>query len=77
MNSVGVQARFKPEGSQTKIAPQSFYHQVSDYVNAALEAGLTLEHFSEHFCTREIVEKCRKKEFYFTHPLLLLLKLKK
>lgn len=75
MNLIGVQARFRPLGSQTKIAPESFFHQVSDYINAALRAGLKLEHFSEHCCPEEILEYCKKTRSYQIQPMLLLLKL--
>src|SRR5215470_13345657 len=44
----GVQARFNDPHTGVRTQPASLPYQVSDYVTAALGAGLSLEHLSEH-----------------------------
>src|ERR1051326_587023 len=44
----GVQARFTDPASGRKVSPQSYPNQISDYVRAAVCAGLAIDHISEH-----------------------------
>ena len=71
----GVQARFThPENGQ-KVCPQSYPHQISDYLMAALAAGLRLCHISEHAATADYVAQVPRAARYAGWPLLLMLKL--
>ena len=72
----GVQARFTHPHTGEKIYPKSFPYQISDYLNAAAEAGLRLEKLGEFACDRKdgaISERAQKYEGY---PLLLTMKLR-
>ena len=46
MSLKGVQARFVEPGSGRRISPASHAHPMSDYLMAAVRAGLSLEHVS-------------------------------
>ena len=48
MSLRGVQARFIDPASGRRISPAGHAHQMSDYLMAAVQAGLTLEHVSEY-----------------------------
>src|ERR1043166_1121096 len=48
MSLRGVQARFIEPASGRRISPASHSHQTSDYLMAAVRAGLRLEPVSEH-----------------------------
>lgn len=43
----GVQARYTEESGR-KVYPKSFPYQISDYLNAAIDAGLVLARLTEH-----------------------------
>jgi len=71
----GVQARFcdPATGGRTQLA--SVPHQISDYVMAAVRAGLAIEHISEHVVTDALAARLPRAEKYIGWPLLLLMKL--
>jgi ubiquinone/menaquinone biosynthesis C-methylase UbiE len=75
MSLRGVQARFIDPGSGRRISPASHAHQISDYLMAAVRAGLNLEHMSEHTADTALVACSPRAAKYLGWPMLLLMKL--
>ena len=71
----GVQARFIEPTSGRRIYPQSQPNQISDYVMAAVHAGLELEHLSEHAVDSSLAASSPRAAKYLGWPLLLLMRL--
>jgi SAM-dependent methyltransferase len=71
---LGVQARFidPAEGTRTQI--ESAGHAISDYVAAALDAGLAIEHVSEHRADAALAASHPRAGKYVGWPMLFLLK---
>jgi ubiquinone/menaquinone biosynthesis C-methylase UbiE len=72
----GVQARFVEPVSGRRIYPQSQPNQLSNYVMAAIHAGLQVEHLSEHAVGPELAAASPRAAKYLGWPLLLLMRLK-
>ena len=72
----GVQARFTDPASGRKISPQSYPNQISDYVRAAVQAGLTIDHISEHAIDLELATRSERAAKYLDWPMLFLMRLK-
>jgi malonyl-CoA O-methyltransferase len=72
----GVQARFTDPVSGRKVSPQSYPNQISDYVRAAVRAGLAIEHISEHAIDSELASASERAAKYLDWPMLLLMRLK-
>jgi malonyl-CoA O-methyltransferase len=70
----GVQARFIDPASGQRIGPLSHPHQICDYVMAAVRAGLTIKHVSEHAVDAALARNCARAQKYLDWPLLLLLR---
>ena len=75
MSLRGVQARFIDPASGRRISPASHAHQMSDYLMAAVRAGLHLEHVSEHAADAALAARSPRAGKYLGWPMLLLLKL--
>ena len=75
MSLRGVQARFIDPESMRRISPASYVHQVSDYLMAAIRAGLALERISEHAVDDELAQRSPRAAKYVGWPMLLLMKL--
>jgi ubiquinone/menaquinone biosynthesis C-methylase UbiE len=75
MSLKGVQARFIEPGSGRRISPASHAHQMSDYLMAAVRAGLRLEHVSEYAVDAALAARSPRAGKYLGWPMLLLLKL--
>jgi len=75
MSLRGVQARFIDPASGRRISPAGHAHQVSDYLMAAIRAGLALEHVSEHAADAALAARSPLAAKYLGWPMLLLLKL--
>jgi hypothetical protein len=58
------------------VRPASYPHQISDYVVAAVRAGLTVEHMSEHAVDEEMAGRSARAAKYQGWPLLLLMRLR-
>jgi len=71
----GVQARFRDPGNGSEIRPQSYPHQMSDYVMAATRAGFVFDHFSEHCVTEDLANRMERARKYLGWPMLLLMRL--
>lgn len=72
----GVQARFIEPASGQRIYPQSQPNQISDYVMAAVHAGLRFEHVSEHSVDSNLAAMSPRAARHLGWPLLLLMRLK-
>ncbi len=70
----GVQARFTDPLTGNKIYPKGFPYQTSDYVNAAVKAGLRLEAIGEYASNETHAKLSEKAQKYLGWPLLLTLK---
>jgi malonyl-CoA O-methyltransferase len=74
MSLRGVQARFIEPGSGRRIGPESYEHQVSDYLMAGRNAGLVLEHVGEHAVDAELAACSPRAKKYLGWPMLLLMR---
>ena len=72
----GVQARFIEPASGRRIYPRSQPNQISDYVMAAVHAGLQLEHLGEHAVDSSLAASSPRAAKYLGWPLLLMMRLK-
>lgn len=72
----GIQARFTDPASGRETRPASVANQISDYVMAAVGAGLTIEHMSEHAVDAALVERSPRAGKYLGWPLLLMMRLR-
>ncbi len=75
MSLRGVQARFTDPASGRRIGPLSHTHQVSDYIMAAVRAGLELDHLSEHVMDAALAARSPRAAKYLDWPMLLLMRL--
>jgi ubiquinone/menaquinone biosynthesis C-methylase UbiE len=73
----GVQARFVDEVTGLEMRPESHPHQVSDYVMAAVKAGLRISHLSEHAFGPELADRVPRAQRYVGWPMLLMMKLQR
>jgi len=71
----GVEARFTDRTTGREIRPASRRHQVTDYLNAVLAAGWTLDHASEHAVDAALVARSERARKHAGWLLLLLLHL--
>jgi ubiquinone/menaquinone biosynthesis C-methylase UbiE len=69
-------ARFTDPKSGKVTYPESVPNQLSDYVNAALASGATLEHLSEHLVDEALAEESDRAKRYLGWPMLVLLVLR-
>lgn len=71
----GVQARFHDPTTGAEVRPASVSHVISDYVMAALGAGLRPVEMSEHAVDAALVARAPRAARYLGWPLLLMMKL--
>jgi malonyl-CoA O-methyltransferase len=71
----GFHARFREAPGQQKIQIRGASHTISDYVMAAVGAGLRIDHMSEHIMTEALAEQSRSAKKWVGEPLLLALEL--
>lgn len=69
----GVQARFTDPATGQKVRVDSRSHSLSDYVRAAVQAGLRMEHLSEHSGDAALVAIRPRAEPYLGWPLLFVM----
>ncbi|MEY2512366.1 MAG: hypothetical protein QOE26_3129 [Verrucomicrobiota bacterium] len=72
----GVQARFRLPGTDRKIWPASYPHEMSDYVMAAARAGFAFDHFSEHVVDEKLADRLERARKYLGWPMLFLMRLR-
>jgi ubiquinone/menaquinone biosynthesis C-methylase UbiE len=75
MSLRGVQARFIEPRSGRRISPAGHAHCMSTYLMAAIRAGLTLEHVSEHVVDAALASRSPRAGKYLGWPMLLMMKL--
>lgn len=71
----GVQARFRDPRTGREVRPQSCPHQVSDYVMAAVRAGLVFVAMSEHSVDAALAADSPRGRKYLGWPLLVVMQL--
>jgi malonyl-CoA O-methyltransferase len=71
----GIQARFTDPATGRETRPLGYPHQFSDYVMAALRAGLDFDHLSEHAVDEELAARSERARKYLGWPLLFLMRL--
>jgi len=71
----GVQARFKDPATGRETRPASCPHQLSDYIMAAVQAGLTFDHLSEHAVDEALANRLERARKYLGWPMLFLMRL--
>ncbi len=71
----GIQARFHDPRNGRDVRPASVPNRISDYVLAALRAGLRIVHMSEHAVDADLTARAPRAEKYFGWPMLLMMKL--
>jgi malonyl-CoA O-methyltransferase len=72
----GVTARFVDPATGRETRPRSLPHQISDFVMAALGAGLRIEHLSEHAPDAALAAAFPRAEKYIGWPLLVMIGLR-
>jgi 2-polyprenyl-3-methyl-5-hydroxy-6-metoxy-1,4-benzoquinol methylase len=72
----GVQARFRDPQTGREIRPLSYPHQLSDYIMAASQAGMEIDHLSEHACDEALARRMRRARPYVDWPMLFLMRLR-
>ncbi len=72
----GVRAHFTDPATGLDVAPQSYPHQVSDYVMAAQAAGWRIAHMSEHAVDARIAAAYPRAAKFEGWPILLLMRLR-
>ncbi|MCA9052236.1 MAG: class I SAM-dependent methyltransferase [Planctomycetaceae bacterium] len=68
----GVQARFTDPETGALVLPASRQHLVSDYVMAALTAGLSIRQMREYRVDDELIAGSHRAQRYLGWPMLLL-----
>jgi ubiquinone/menaquinone biosynthesis C-methylase UbiE len=71
----GVEARFTDRTTGREIRPASTRHQLTDYINAVLAAGWTLEHASEHEVDEALAARSERARKYADWLMLLVMRL--
>ena len=72
----GITARFTDPQSGRETRPQSYPHQISDFVMAAVHAGLRIDHISEHVVPEALAARMERARRYVGWPMLLMLRLR-
>ena len=75
MHLRGISARFTDPKTGRETRPHSQEHSISDYVTAALGAGLVLTHLSEHAVDAALAATSPRAVKYIGWPMLLLMRL--
>lgn len=71
----GITARFTDPQTGRETRPQSYAHQIADFVMAAVHAGLTIDDISEHVVDEELATRCPRAQKYLHWPMLLVMRL--
>jgi ubiquinone/menaquinone biosynthesis C-methylase UbiE len=72
-----IQAQFTDPLTGRKIRPASVTHQLSEYVMAATQAGLCIEHMSEHLVEASLIARFPRLQPYVGWPYLLVMLLRR
>lgn len=71
----GTQAGFVDPQTRVKTHPQSYPHQICDFLNAAVSAQLELREIREFQVTQELAQQKPRAAKYLGWPMLLMLRL--
>lgn len=71
----GVLAHFTDPATGRDVYPESRPHQISDYVMAAVRAGLTVEHLSEHAVDEALAARNLRAAKFLHWPLLMMMRI--
>lgn len=71
----GIHAHFRDPATGVDVCPASLPYEISDYVMAAVRAGLRIVHLSEHAVRADLAARSRRARKYAGWPLLLLMEL--
>jgi malonyl-CoA O-methyltransferase len=74
MMLLGITARFTDPATGRETRPQSYPHQIADFIMAATQAGLRLDHLSEHSIDQALADVSPRAAKYLGWPLLLLMR---
>lgn len=72
----GIQARFTDPETGRDTRPASVPNQISDYVGAAVAAGLALDHISEHVVDESLAARSPRARKYLGWPMLFMMRLR-
>jgi malonyl-CoA O-methyltransferase len=72
----GIQARFHDPETGRRLHPRSHFHQISDFVMAAVAADLDFEHMREHAVDERLAAEAPRAEKYLGWLLLLTMRLR-
>ncbi len=70
----GISARFTDPATGREVRPKSHPHQISDYLTAALRAGLHLDHISEHAVDDAQAARSPRAAKYLGWPMLVMMR---
>lgn len=73
----GTHANFIDPKTGQKKYPKGYAHQVSDFTNAIINAGLKIKKLSEYFGTEELAKKFPKANKYLYWPMLICFNIEK
>lgn len=76
MSLKGVRARFIDDKNQSRIEIESATHRISDYVMAALEAGLQISGMEEHVVSESVAACHPRGRKHLGWPILLAMQLR-
>jgi len=71
----GITARFTDPTTGRETRPRSHPNQISDFVMAAVRAGFTIDHMSEHAVDDALAERVPRAARYLGWPMLLMMRL--
>jgi malonyl-CoA O-methyltransferase len=72
----GITARFTDPTTGRETRPRSYPHQISDFVMAALQAGLAIDHMSEHAVGDALAARMERARKYLGWPMLVVMRLR-
>jgi len=72
----GIHAHFRDPVGGHDVCPASHPHEISDYVMAAVRAGLAIDLMSEHAVDAELAASSPRAAKYAGWPMLLLMRLR-
>lgn len=75
MMLLGITARFTDPVTGRETRPQSYPHQIADFVMAATRVGLRLDHLGEHAIDQALAADSPRAAKYLNWPLLLVMRL--
>ena len=72
----GITARFTDPATGRETRPHSHAHQISDFVMAAVHAGLMLDRLSEHVVDEALAARMERARRYLGWPMLFMMRLR-